>query len=240
MQWHDEGIILALDRFGERQFIATCFCKQHGVRRGLLRQAGRHGRPYQLADVVTLSWRARHEDRLGTFTMESKRHAPLAMFAERKVLAMVQSALGMIRGFCGESEAHRGLYDGFDALLLSADQKTLWRSVYLRFEMLLLADIGYALDLKKCAVTGSYDNLLYVSPRTGHAVSIQGAVGYEHRMLPLTAGLRDPKMVDDDGLLIEALQVTGHFLEKAAGDMVAPKFLHARQAFTKLLQGSGS
>jgi Recombinational DNA repair protein (RecF pathway) len=109
MQWHDEGIILALDRFGERQFIATCFCKQHGVRRGLLRQAGRHGRPYQLADVVTLSWRARHEDRLGTFTMESKRHAPLAMFAERKVLAMVQSTLGMIRGFCCESDGPSGV-----------------------------------------------------------------------------------------------------------------------------------
>lgn len=240
MQWEDEGVILALDRFGERQFIASCFGREHGVRRGLLRQAGRHGRPYQLADLVTISWRARHEDRLGTFTMEPKRHAPLAMFSDRKVLAMVQSSISLIRGFCGESEAHRGLFDGLDALLLAADQQSLWRSVYLRFELLLLADIGYAMDLNKCAVTGSYDDLLYVSPRTGRAVSASGAFGYEHRMLPLTPGLKDPKNVDDDAMLIDALQVTGHFLEKAAGDLVAPKFLHARNDLTKLLHGGAS
>ncbi|MGC6391556.1 MAG: DNA repair protein RecO [Alphaproteobacteria bacterium] len=238
MQWVDDAFVLSLERYGERSFIMTTLTHQHGLRRGLVRQAVRYGKPYGITERVRVLWRARHEERLGTFQVESLRNPPLAIFTHDMAPILLRGVIDLIRGFCSESESFPQLFEGVDGLLLAMDQELLWRSTYLRFELLLLGQIGYALDLEKCSVTNSKSELLYISPRTGHAVSRSVAKGYESRLLPLLPTLIDPSMVKTNDDLHKALMVTGHFVRKVAQSMDISAYLQSRQLFVQKLSGN--
>ncbi len=212
MEWRDQGALLAVRRHGESSAIIEVFTARHGRHAGVVRGGGsRKAAPVlQPGAQLDLTWRARLDEHLGTFTVEPLR-LRTGLLSDRRALAGLNAICALLCHALPEREAHPALYPATIALLdaLEADG---WPIDYLRWELLLLEELGFGLDLGRCAVTGQSDDLAYVSPRTGRAVSRAAAGDLAPRLLPLPACLAGEG--DDMAGLAEGLRVTGHFLER--------------------------
>ncbi|MEM1352270.1 MAG: DNA repair protein RecO [Pseudomonadota bacterium] len=213
MEWRDEGILLNTRRHGETSAIIEVFTPQHGrhagvVRGGTSRKIAPHLQPGAQLDVF---WRARLEDHIGSFQVEPLRSRAAAAMGDRLSLAGLNAVTALL-GYClPEREAHLALYHETETLLDLLGQPEIWPLAYLRWEMRLLHEMGYALTLDRCAVTGGAEDLVYVSPKTGRAVSRAGAGTWANRLLPLPPVLRGLGTAPD-AEVVEAFRTTGHFL----------------------------
>jgi DNA repair protein RecO (recombination protein O) len=212
MEWRDEGVLLSARPHGETSVIAEVFTAGHGRHAGVVRGgASRRAAPFlQPGTQVAATWRARLDDQLGSFALEPLR-ARAGVMADAGRLAALTSACALLRLALPERDPHAALWRATVAFLdaLEARQGP-WAGNYLRWELGLLDDIGFGLDLARCAVTGAAEGLAYVSPRTGRAVSRAGAGDWADRLLPLPASLRE----GEEGVA-EGLAVTAHFLARA-------------------------
>ncbi|MGB1033726.1 MAG: DNA repair protein RecO, partial [Primorskyibacter sp.] len=175
MEWQDTGILLTRRKHGESSVIIEVLTPQRGrhagiVRGGTSRKIAPHLQP---GTQLSLHWRARLEDHVGSFVIEPQRSRASAM-ANRLSLAGLNAVTGLLSFTLPEREACPALYQRTERLLDLLPQVDLWPLAYLQWEVALLADLGFALDLERCAVTGARDGLVYVSPRTGRAVSVRG------------------------------------------------------------------
>lgn len=213
MEWREEGILLAVRPHGESAAIAEVFTPGHGRHAGLVRGgASRRLAPVlQPGAQLDVTWRARLEDHLGNFTVEPARSRAGAM-ADRLGLAGLNAVCALLSFALPEREAHPRLYRQSEQLLDLLDRGDVWPLAYLQWELALLEDTGFGLDLSACAVTGAVEGLAYVSPRTGRAVTAAGAGDYADRLLPLPPVLRGAGEAGD-AEIAEALRVTGYFLE---------------------------
>lgn len=213
MEWHDDGIVLAVRPHGESDVILSLLTGGHGRATGLLR--GGQGRRWrglvQPGNRVRVRWRARLSDHLGHFTCELDRAEAGSLLDEPARLAALMSACTLTEAALPERAPHPRLYQAF-CHLLDALHGDAWASTYVRWEIALLAELGFGLDLTACAATGQADNLAYVSPRTGRAVSAGAAGPWRDRLLPLPAFLVEPGRVADAGAVLAGLELAGHFL----------------------------
>ncbi|UWQ78805.1 DNA repair protein RecO [Leisingera sp. S132] len=214
MEWRDHGILLSVRRHGESSAIIDVFTEEHGRHAGVVRGgAGRRMAPVlQPGAQLDVSWRARLEDHLGSYHAEPLRSRAAAALSGRLALAGLNTVTALLSFCLPEREPHAGLYSRSEQLLDLLGNEDLWPLAYLRWEMALLEEMGFGLDLSACAVTGSRFGLAYVSPKTGRAVSREGAGDWADRLLPLPPvmlGLGDA----EDAEIIQALRTTGHFLE---------------------------
>lgn len=213
MEWRDTGILLATRKHGETSLILDVFTPGHGRHAGVLRG----GTSRKLAPVLQpgaqldLTWRARLEDHMGAFTAEPQRSRAAAALGDRLSLAGLSAVLALVRWSLPERAASPALYTRTEALLDLLGQPDLWPLAYLRWERALLDDMGFGLDLSICAVTGATEGLEYVSPRTGRAVTAEGAGDWADRLLPLPPVLLGGGSADDAAIL-RGLEVTGYFL----------------------------
>ena len=213
MEWRDEGILLSARRHGETSAIIEMFTPGKGravgvVRGGTSRKIAPILQPGAQLDVT---WRARLEEHIGSFAVEPVRSRAAAAMSDRLALAGL-NAVTAILSFClPEREPHPALYQRTEALLDLLGQSGLWPLAYLRWEMALLEDMGYALDLSSCAVTGATEGLIYVSPKSGRAVSAKGAGEWADRLLPLPAVMLGEGDAPD-AEIAEAFRTTGYFL----------------------------
>lgn len=214
MEWRDEGILLSCRTHGETSAIIEVFTEEHGRHAGVVRGgASRKVAPVlQPGAQIAAVWRARLEDHLGTFTVEPLRSRAGAL-QDRLALAGLNAVCGLLAFCLPEREAHAGLYRRSVALLDLLDRAELWPLAYLRWEVALLEETGFGLDLSACAVTGATEGVAYVSPRTGRAVSEDGAGDWADRLLPLPPVLRGQGTAEDTEI-VQALRVTGYFLEQ--------------------------
>lgn len=227
IEWRDEGAILALRPHGESAAIVEVFTAAHGRHAGLVRGgAGRRLSPVlQPGTQVEVVWKARIEDHLGAFTVEPLRSRAAVVMSDRLALAGLNGVSGLLAVVLPEREAHLPLYDRTMALLDLLGNHDIWPLAYLRWEMALLEELGFALDLSSCALTGTSDDLAYVSPRSGRAVSRHAAGIWADRLLPLPPVMRGE---GEAGLadITAALGVTGHFIEhrllRSLGDRPMP------------------
>jgi len=212
MDWRDTGVVLTVRRHGETSAIVEAFTAEHGRHSGVVRGgAGRKLAPIlQPGAQLDVSWRARLEDHLGAFTVEPVA-SRAALMASRLPLAGLNAITALLSFCLPEREAHPNLYAHSIALLDSLGDNDDWQLAYLRWEMLLLEETGFALDLTACAVTGSFDDLAYVSPRTGRAVSRAGAGEWAAKLLPLPLCLLGQGTASASELQ-DGLRTTGHFL----------------------------
>lgn len=223
IEWREEGIILAARRHGESAMIVEVLTEGHGRHAGIVRGgAGRKMAPVlQPGAQVDAAWSARIEDHLGVFAIEPVRSRAAAVLGDRLALAGLNAVVGLLCFALPEREAYGALFHRTVGLLdMLGDD--LWPLAYLRWEMALLEDLGFGLDLTSCAVTGATEGLAYVSPRTGRAVSEAGAGEYAPRLLPLPPILRG----EGDGARAEtvaALGVTGHFFAEALAPSLGDK-----------------
>jgi DNA repair protein RecO (recombination protein O) len=218
MEWTDEGVLLSMRRHGETAAIVEVFTAAHGRHLGVVRGGAsrRMAAMLQPGSQLAVRWRARLDDHLGVFTVE-----PLAaragIMAEALALAGLNAICALLHVALPEREAHPPLWRATMALLarLEArpDDAGLWVPEYLRWEMQLLEELGWGLDLTRCAVTGSREDLAFVSPKSGRAVSRDGAGDWAARLLPLPPVLlgQGPASAAEAG---QALALTGHFLDR--------------------------
>ena len=218
MDWTDEGIVLSARRHGESAAIAHLLTRDHGRHAGLVRGGwGKRGRAQlQPGNAVHARWRARLSEHLGAFTLEPIRAAAARLFNEPLRLAALASACAMADAALPERERHPAVHDALVELLAALAQDAPgWAQTYVRWEMRLLADLGFGLDLKTCAATGTETDLAFVSPRTGRAVSDAAAGPWRERLLPLPGFLAEtgPKSSEIDSIA-QGLALTAHFLER--------------------------
>lgn len=216
MQWSEEAVVLAVRRHGETSAIANLLTRGHGRHLGLVRGGrSRNSRPVlQPGNLVLANWRARLEDQLGTFTVEPVAMRAAGLIADPFKLAGLSTLTGLTQ-VLPEREPHPTLYDALTIALAALDDDAMWPAVLVRYEMGLLEELGFGLDLAACAVTGRTDDLVYVSPRTGRAVSEEAGAPYHERLFALPAFLRAPQPgqpAPDE--VIAGLHLTGHFLER--------------------------
>jgi len=223
VDWTDEGIVLAARPHGEGSAVVVLLTREHGRHAGLVRGAfsGRARGLYQPGNRVTAEWRARLAEHLGNYVCELAQGHAAAVLDEPLKLAALTAACAVAEVSLPEREPHPRVHDGLLALLdamAMPDIGDAWIAGYVRWEIGVLADLGYGLDLDSCAVTGRNDELAYVSPRSGRAVSLSAGEPYRDRLLALPrfligqagsgAGGADP----DD--LFRGLALSGFFLER--------------------------
>lgn len=214
MEWRDEGVVLAVRTHGETSAIAEIFTLEHGRCLGLVRGGrSRHMRPVlQAGNLVSLVWRARLEEHLGNFTLE-----PVSLRAgfiiENALRLTGLGSLTALAQVLPEREPHPKLYHAMRIVLEAIDHDELWPALMVRWEMGLLDELGFGLDLSKCASTGQVDDLVYVSPRTGKAVSRGAGTPYHDRLFGLPDFLKGgPAATVGD--VQAGFKLTGYFLER--------------------------
>ncbi|MDD9921852.1 MAG: DNA repair protein RecO [Boseongicola sp.] len=237
MEWREDGILLKVSRHGESAAIIEVFTEKHGRHAGVVRGgASRKMAPIlQPGAQLDLTWKARLEDHLGSFTVEPLRSRSVQMMASRETLAALNAVTALLSFSLPEREAHAPLYLRTIAMLDMIGDGPFWALAYLRWELALLEELGFGLDLARCAVTGTSENLVYISPKTGRAVAAHAAGEWSDRMLPLSPALVG-KGDGSDAELLDGLRVTGHFLTSqiahSLGDRPVPA---ARQQFVDVL-----
>lgn len=239
MEWTAEGVVVAVRPHGESSAILELFTAAHGRHAGVVRGGtGRRLAPVLMpGNRVMASWRGRLAEHLGHFTVEPGLSGATAagLLGDRRALAGLAAVCALIRRGLPERDPHPRLHAATLDLLDRLGQAPDWPADYLRWECTLLAELGFGLDLAVCAVTGARDDLAWVSPRTGRAVSRAGARGWEDRLLPLPPTLvtGGPFTVEE---LAAGLRLTGHFLHKGlTADPMSRPVPTARTRLVELL-----
>ena len=213
MEWRDEGALLSMRPHGESAAIIEVFTAAHGRHAGVVRGGGsrRMAALLQPGAQVAVVWKARLEDHIGSFTVEPVR-SRAGLLSDRLALAGLTSVCALLRAALPEREPHAALWADSIALLDALGDAG-WTSTYLRWEVRLLEELGFGLDLGRCAVTGGTEGLVYVSPRTGRAVSAGAAGDWADRLLPLPQGLAGDATLTPAALR-DGLALTTHFLTR--------------------------
>ena len=215
MEFEDEAFVLAARAHGETGAVVELLTARHGKYAAhVAGGASKRMRPFlQAGAPVTARFRARTADQLGSATLEPQGEGPAALFDEPLALAGLAAGAAVAAGALPEREPHPGAYLAFQALAGAFAQPDIWPAVFVRFEAGLLEELGFGLDLSKCAVTGAVDELAFVSPRTGRAVSRQAGEPYRDRLLPLPGFLLSAQAPLQPGDVAAGLALTAHFLE---------------------------
>lgn len=222
MEWQDQGLVLAARRHGETAAIASLLTRAHGRHLGLVRggQSRRRRGVLQAGNLVTAGWRARLAEHLGTFTVEPVHDFASRLFDDPLRLKGMAAALALLDAALAEREPHPGMFDETLGLMERLQEETAgpagdpWLADYVRWELALLRCLGFGLELEACAATGSAENLAYVSPRTGRAVSAEAGAPYRGKLLVLPAFLAGGRAaVPEPEEIAAGLRLTGHFLD---------------------------
>ncbi len=217
MEWDAPAIVLGARPYGEGDAIATVMTEEHGLYRGLARGGSARGRTavWQAGNLVQARWVARLADQLGSFTAELVHPGAALAMDDKLVLAMLSALCAVADGALPEREPHPRVFQGLLRLVALLPQGHAMLAELVRWEMTLLADLGYGLDLSRCAVTGETAGLAFVSPRTGRAVTLDAAGTWKLRLLPLPAFLVGDNEASPQDLR-DGLVLTGHFLTRDA------------------------
>lgn len=212
MDWRTDGILLAVRRHGESSAILELFTAEYGRHAGVVRGgASRKMAPLlQVGAQLDATWRARLADHIGSYTIEVVKGRAADVLGDRVALAGLSSVCALLTFTLAERAPYPALYARTLAVLdgLGAER---WAEAYLGWEMALLTEMGFGLDLSQCAVSGVTQDLAYISPRTGRSVSRAAAGEWVDKLLPLSPALAG--MSGGLADVIEGLKVTGHFLE---------------------------
>jgi len=219
MEWIDEGFVLSARRHGEGDLVLSLLTREHGRHAGLVKGGGgrRSAGLYEPGNRLRAVWRARLSDHLGNFACESLAQTAAALLDEPLRLAALTSAAAVAEAALAEREPHPRAYDGFKALieaLVTSADTIAWAVRYVQWELDLLAEIGFGLDLERCAINGDKADLAFVSPNSGRAVSSRAAEPWRDKLLPLPAFLTGGPA--DLPAIAQGLALTGTFLERHA------------------------
>ncbi|MCB9991306.1 MAG: DNA repair protein RecO [Rhodospirillales bacterium] len=213
-QWQDQGIVLSARPHGEGGAVVSVLTENHGRHAGYVR--GAHSTKMrgtlEPGTLVGINWQARIEGNLGTYALEQDRALASGFMGDPLKLGALLSACSLCDAALPEREGHEGLFYGLLALMEALDSD-IWGAAYVMWEIALLKELGFGLNLTRCAGGGDADGLAYVSPKSGHAVSLEAGEPYKDKLLPLPAFLMPARGEATGGEVLKGLEMTGHFLE---------------------------
>jgi DNA repair protein RecO (recombination protein O) len=224
-EWSDRAISLGLRRFGETGAILEVFSREQGRRRGMIHGGASQKKrgPMQPGNTLLVTWKARADDSLGFFTVETESERAAVLMADAEALAGLSALAELLAATLPEGEAKPALYDAAETVLDMLGEPDVWPALFVRWEIGLLTVMGYGLDLSSCAVSGSNDGLTHVSPKSGRAVRGSAAGEYLDRLLPLPAFLIDNTAPATPVDIHAGFRLTGHFLsERLFADLNKP------------------
>jgi DNA repair protein RecO (recombination protein O) len=218
MEWQDEAIVLSLRRHGENASILEALTRDHGRHLGLVHGGGVSSKAramLQPGNRVKLSWRARLSEHLGAYTAELAQARSAAMFESGGALIGLNAFVAVASAVLPEREPHRAAFTAGEAVLdaIAEHEPEDWLPLYVRWEAGLLDELGFGLDLASCAASGTTENLTYVSPKSGRAVSEEAAAPYRDKLLRLPGFLLGTDVVDATDA-VAGLDLTAHFLDR--------------------------
>lgn len=228
MEWRDEGIILGTRKHGETSAILEVMTRAHGRHLGMVR-GGRSRRMQpvlQPGNHVDLVWRARLDEHLGLWQVEPLHLHAARLFDSACAVYGLQTIAAHLR-LLPERDPHAGLYDTLCLMIACLDEPAAAGEMIVRFELMVLEELGFGLDLARCAATGREDELAFVSPKSGRAVSRGAGAPWADRMLPLPAFLRGTGIRPDLAAMEDAFRLTGFFLARHVHE---PRGLEAPEA----------
>jgi DNA repair protein RecO (recombination protein O) len=213
MQWSEEGIVLGARRHGEANAIVELMTRGHGRHLGLVRGgAGSRLRPVlQAGNVVTATWRARLDEHLGHYAVEGVRLRAGAFLPVPHALYGVSHLAALVR-LLPERDPHPAVHEALEAILDRVGDPAVAGALVVRFELQMLAELGFGLDLARCAVTGGAADLVFVSPKSGRAVSRVAGDAWRDRLLALPAFLAEGRNAVSAAELTAGFALTGFFL----------------------------
>lgn len=233
MDWRDEGILLSARRHGESAAIVEILTRAHGRHAGVVRGGGgRRMTPIlQPGARLAVEWSARLEEHIGIFRVEPVAPVPAALLADGAALAALASLAALVGASLPERDAHPDLYARTRDLVDALGQHPDWPARYAAWELALLAELGFGLDLARCALTGTTEDLAWVSPQTGRAASRTAGAPWADRLLVLPAFLRSGWSTPPPAADVEAaLHLTGFFLEARVAPGLPRETLPAARA----------
>jgi len=217
MDWTDRGFVLGARKHGESALIVSLLTEGHGRHAGLVRGgAGSRARGlYQPGNLLRATWRARLAEHLGNLTCEMERAHAASLMQDKLPLLALSAATALLDRALPERAPFPDLFAGFDALIAALGRPG-WEAAYVRWERDLLAELGFGLDLASCAATGGTESLVWVSPKTGRAVSDSAGQPWRDRLLRLPAFLLPDsrETATAAGEIADGLRLTGHFLRR--------------------------
>jgi DNA repair protein RecO (recombination protein O) len=217
MEWSDDAIVLSVRAHGESSAILEALTRQHGRHAGLVRggTSRKSKAALQPGNSVHILWRARLNEHLGNFTAEPMASRAGHLFESRAALAGLNAFCAVTTQSLPEREKHQPVFEAGEVLLDAMTEQDFahWGPLYVRWELGVLEELGFGLDLSECAATGQTGELEFVSPKSGRAVSRAAAAPYKERLLALPAFLQGPQNADLTPADIAAgLKLTGYFL----------------------------
>ncbi len=217
IEWTAPGIILSVAPYAEGDALAAIFTEHQGVTRGLARGGLSRARAgtWQAGNLVEARWAARLADQLGSLTAELVHAAAALAMHDPLALGVLSAACAVAEGALPEREAHPRVFRGLLHLIAHLQDGLAAPAALVEWELGVLSELGFGLDLTRCAVTGATDGLALVSPKTGRAVAADAAGTWRERMLPLPAFLQGGAAPDAAGVQ-DGLRLTGHFLARDA------------------------
>ncbi|WP_395696507.1 DNA repair protein RecO [Methylocella sp.] len=238
MEWRDEGLVIGVRHYGEASVILEAMTRVHGRHLGLVR-GGRSRRlraVLQQGNSVELVWRARLDEQLGAFAVEPVALRAAGLMESAEALHGIGLAAALLR-LLPERDPHAGLYEMAAALAAGMEDPGAPARL-VRLELAILRESGFGLDLARCAATGTREDLTFVSPKTGRAVSRAAGAPYADRLLalPLFLTAPDEEAPPPLGDALAGFRLTGAFLER---DVLAPRGLEfppARRAYLAALE----
>ncbi len=205
MKWTDTGIVLSTIRHGESSAVVKLFTASRGIHAGLSRIGRSNRGTFQTGNIVEATWQGRLEEHLGSYRLELKSPVAGLIMNDRAKLAGLQSACTMVEQTMAERDSHPSLYYAMEDFLLNLRVTDKWISHYVLFEIELLRNLGFGLDLEKCINCGTKDSLQYVSPKSGGAVCEPCGEPYKGKLLGLPGGMD----------ILKGLELTHHFFEQS-------------------------
>ena len=217
MEWEAPAIVLDARPFGEGDAVVAVMTETHGLHRGLARGGTSRAKAalWQPGNLIQARWVGRLAEQLGSFSAEMVHPVAALVLDDRIALAMLSAACAVAEGALPEREPHPRVFDGLLHLLARLPQGQEMLAEFVRWETVLLGDLGYGLDLSACAVTGATSGLAFVSPRSGRAVTREGAGEFADRLLPLPGFLVGGNIAEAADWRA-GLALTGHFLARDA------------------------
>jgi DNA repair protein RecO (recombination protein O) len=221
VDWQDEAIILSCKAHGEKNALIEAMTPQRGRHFGLVRSglSASQSPTLQAGNSVRLTWRARLEEQLGIFTVEPVRVRTGTLIEVPNALHVLNTCITLTR-LLPERDPHIIVFDALHELLNALCTQAFCKSALIRFEMLILQELGFGLDLSSCAATGSVDNLVYVSPKSARAVSAGAGEPYQAKLLALPPFLHPDHALAPHALLTSqtdlkaGFALTGYFLNR--------------------------
>ena len=243
MEWSDTGIVLSARRHGENAAVVSLLTEHHGRHAGLVHGAlGRRARGlYQPGNALTARWQARLAEHLGRYTCELVRARASLVLDDPPRLAALAAVCALTEATLPERLPYPQVFGATGRLLDTLETGETWAEAVVHWELALLAELGFGLDLSACAATGAIDDLAYVSPRSGRAVSQEAGAPYAEKLFPLPPFLLRPGTDAANAAdIVAGLRLTGWFLERHVFSGQGGRMPAARERFIDRLQaGSG-